>query len=392
MTRLIGRKPDNTPPSEPNPNENGDPSKDTDHTMFTSSRPGKTASGRVTFPYLSYESFVAPSDKIALQNLQKVPILPLVLRKFNEVSLDQFWYVQNTAESVRCGPKQFNTVYDMMREACEILSVPEPELYVSYSPSYNAYTAGMNRTFIVLHSSLINDFTDDELRFIIGHEVGHIKCGHLLYQSISQLLLPLLETLGTATLGMGQIVSVGLLSAFLEWVRQAEFSCDRAGLLVCQNPTVALSATMKLGCGKTRFDEEMSTDTFLEQARTFSEQNQGLEGLARAFLFMLYNRYLTHPQVVFRAKGLDEWVKSGDYERILGGDYQRDASGEGQLGAQRKCPHCGKIVSATIAFCPDCGHKMQPATATATTASCARCGDPLPPGVKFCLSCGYPTK
>ncbi|BCM90256.1 protease HtpX [Abditibacteriota bacterium] len=355
--------------------------------MFSSARPGQTASGHVTLPYLSHEAFVAPADKIALQNLQKMPVLPLLMRKFNEVSMDQFWYVQNTANSVRCGPKQFHTIYDMMCEACEILSVPEPELYVSYSPEYNAYTAGMNRTFIVLHSALINDFSDDELRFIIGHEVGHIKCGHLLYQSMSQLLLPLLETLGTATLGMGQLVGAGLLAGFLEWVRQAEFSCDRAGLLVCQNPDVALSATMKLGCGNTRFSEEMSTSAFLEQARSYSEQNQGLEGLARAFLFMLYNRYLTHPQVVFRAKGLDEWVKSGAYHRILRGDYPRDAAGESQMGAQKQCTGCGKIVSATIAFCPSCGQKMHPTA----TALCARCGDPIPPGIKFCLGCGYPT-
>lgn len=355
--------------------------------MFTSSRSSQTASGRVTLPFLSHESFVAPTDKIALQNLQKLPILPVLMRKFNEVSMDQMWYAMNTAESVRCGHKQFKTVYDMMREACDILSVPEPELYVSYSPSYNAYTAGMSRTFIVLHSALINDFSDDELRFVIGHEVGHIKCGHLLYQSMSQLLIPLLEALGTATLGVGQLVGASLLSGFLEWVRQAEFSCDRAGLLVCQDTEVALSATMKLGCGKTRFEEEMSTSAFLEQARSYSDQNQGLEGLAKALLFMLYTRFLTHPQVVFRAKGLDEWVKSGAYDRILRGDYKRDATGESQMGAQTQCPSCGKVVSTTIPFCPSCGTNLR----SSNTTNCARCGDPIQPGIKFCLGCGYPT-
>lgn len=240
----------------------------------------KTESGRVTFPYISSEAFVSDTDKAALQHLQKIPLLPTLVRKYNELSGDRIWYVQNAAESVRCSPKQFPTLYGLLREACNILHIPEPELYVRYSETYNAYTAGMNRTFIVLQSALVEDFTDEEILYIIGHEVGHIKCGHVLYQSLGRMLMPLLDAVGRATLGMGHLVGAGLVAGFFEWMRQAEYSCDRAGLLACQNPQVAFSATMKLGSGSTRFNGERSVDAFLEQAREYSDSG-GLDGVAK---------------------------------------------------------------------------------------------------------------
>lgn len=349
----------------------------------------KTDSGRTRFPFISSDAFVSPTDRVALTNLQKTPLLPLLVRKFNEYAVDKIFYVKNSAESVRCGPNQFPTLFHMMQEAASILNVPEPELYVKYDYSYNAYTAGVNRTFITLHSALVDNFTNDELMFIIGHEMGHIKCGHVLYQMMGRMLIPLLEVIGDVTLGVGKLAGVGLVMGFYEWMRQAEFSCDRAGLLVSQNVRDSFSATMKLGCGSTRLNEEMNLDAFLEQARSHSEQ-AGLEGLAKGLLFLMYTWQLDHPQVVFRAKGLDEWIKSSAYETILGGQYAQDMTGGFQMGGQRRCKGCSTMVSATVRFCPNCGSDLNSA-APATpppAAACAKCGAALARGAKFCADCG----
>jgi Zn-dependent protease with chaperone function len=285
-----------------------------------------SASGRIMLTGMSPEGFVSPTDRAALQNLQRLPGLPLVLRKFNELALDRMLYAQNSAESVRCGPRQFPTLHHLLREACSVLDMPEPELYVRYSEHYNAYTAGVNRTFITLHSALLDGLTDEELLYVLGHELGHIKCGHVLYSMLARFLIPLLDALGQATLGVGRLAGMGLVSAFYEWMRQAEFTCDRAGLLTCQRPRTAFTTTMKLGCGSSRFDQEMNVDAFLEQARSHAETN-GLDGAAKALMFLLYTWQLDHPQVVFRAKQLDDWIRGGAYERILSGDYVRNGGG-----------------------------------------------------------------
>lgn len=348
-----------------------------------------TQQGHRTFPHLAAEAFVSDTDKAALTNLQKMPLLPMLVRKFNEFAADRIFYVQNSERAARCGPNQFGTLHGILKEACDVLHVAEPELYLMYSESFNAYTAGVNRTFVVLHSALADDFTDEELLFVIGHELGHIKCGHVLYQMLGRLLLPLLEALGQATLGLGQLAGIGLVSGFYEWMRQAEFSCDRAGLLACQNPRVAMSAIMKLGCGSTRFNAEMNVDTFLEQARAHAESG-GLEGAAKALLFLMYNWQLSHPQTVFRAKGLDDWITKGHYEKILNGEYARDVTGATQLGEQKTCPNCKMVVGATVKFCPQCGQNLQPeALAAPTTGNrCKNCGAEMPAGIKFCMECG----
>lgn len=284
---------------------------------------------------ISAEAFVSPRDRAALTSLEQMPLLPQLIRKFNEVAGDRVAYVQNSAASVRCGPRQLPTLYRLMQEGAEILDVPEPEIYLQRDPVENAYTAGVSRTFIVLSSALVENFSNDELLFVIGHELGHVKCGHVLYQMVGRLLLPLLETLGSVTLGLGQLAGIGLVSGFYEWLRQAEFSADRAGLLACQDARVACTAIMKLGGGGTRLDAEMNVDSFLEQARRHAE-SASAEGIAKALLFLLYNWQLTHPQVVFRARELDQWVQSGDYERILGGRYSRDAAVGSQAGPQAR--------------------------------------------------------
>lgn len=337
---------------------------------------------------ISMEAFVSDTDKTALQNLQKLPLLPKLVQKFNEYAVDRVFYVENTSQSVRCGPKQFPTLYRLLQEACYTLDVPEPELYLRYDPTYNAYTAGVNRTFIVLHSSLVEHFTKEELLFILGHELGHIKCGHVLYGMIGRLLIPLTEAIGQVTLGMGQLVGMGLVAGFYEWMRQAEYSGDRAGLLACQDFQVACSAIMKLGCGSTHLNSEMSVDTFLEQARNHAEMKN--EGAAKALTFMLYTWQLDHPQVVYRAKGLDEWHKSGAYELILAGDYPRQSQQmDRKLSPQ--CPGCKSAVTFSKGdrFCINCGTDLQPLPSPSEHC-CSSCNKPFLSDANFCMGCGTP--
>jgi hypothetical protein len=196
---------------------------------------------------------------------------------------------------------------------------------------------------------------------------------------IGYVLVYLLEAIGSVTLRLGQLAGLGILGAFFEWMRQAEFSCDRAGMLVCQDQRVALSALMKLGCGGTRFIQEMDPDEFLKQARAHADSGVP-EGIAKAVLFLLYNWQLTHPQVVFRAKGLDDWIVTGSYDRILAAEYPCDGASAEPVTAE-----AGIDAEPTTVEEPDVSEPSAPSTRT--EKACPWCGAKAPTGTVLCPHC-----
>jgi Zn-dependent protease with chaperone function len=275
---------------------------------------------RRTFPGITADAFTTEADRRALRSLEKVPLMPQVMRKFFELGLDQWLYAFNMSVSVRCGPNQYQTLHKILQECCEILDVPEPELYLTSNPFPNAFAGGVKRPYLVLRNSIVETLTDDELYALIGHELGHVKCGHVLYRTISILLFPLLEAIGRRTFGLGDAASIALALAFYEWFRQSEISADRAGLLACQNPETAFRTNLALTAGPNRLSNEMNTESFLEQARRYQEGTT-LESFGKIVLFTTFSAQLSHPIPIHRAQLLDRWIRSGEYDRILAGDY-----------------------------------------------------------------------
>ncbi|MCB8932110.1 MAG: M48 family metallopeptidase [Fimbriimonadaceae bacterium] len=267
-------------------------------------------------------AFVADTDRIALEALKRVPLLPQLIQKFYEVGLDRWMYCYNMSMSVRCGPKQYKTLYAILKESSAILDMPEPELYITNNPFPNAFAGGVERPYITLRSSMIDTLTDEQLYHLMGHELGHIKAGHILYKSVASVLLPLLELLGRRTFGLGDVASVGIMLAFYEWSRQAELTADRAGLLVSQSLDLSIDANLALTAGPNRLSGEMNRDAFMEQARAYQDAGT-LESIGKVLIFMLMSSTYTHPMPVHRTQELERWVQTGAYDRILAGDYAR---------------------------------------------------------------------
>lgn len=271
---------------------------------------------------ITADAFVSDTDKWALDKLKKVPLMPQLISKFYEYGFDRWMYAMNMSMSVRCGPNQYESLYKILRESCEVMDMPEPELYLTNNPYPNAFAGGVERPYITLRSSIVNNLTDEQLYHLIGHELGHIKADHVLYFSVGALLIPLLEMLGKRTLGWSDIATQALVIAFYEWSRQAEFSADRAGLLVAQKLETSIDANIALTAGSHRFDSEMNRDAFMDQARAYQDAGP-MDQVGKALIWMLMGKYWTHPMPVHRAQQLERWYESGAYDRILAGDYER---------------------------------------------------------------------
>ena len=270
---------------------------------------------------LTPEAFVSDRDRWALDKLQRVPLLPTLIKKFSEVGLDRWLYCYNMSMAVRCGPNQYKTLYNILTESAAILDMPAPELYITNNPFTNAFAGGIERPYITIRSSTVDALTDEQLYHTIGHELGHIKANHVLYTSIAYLLFPLLEMIGRRTLGIGDAASIGLVLALSEWSRQAEISADRAGLLVCQNLETSLDANLAFTAGPNRLRHESSREAFMEQARAYQDAGT-LESIGKVLIFLLMSSTYSHPMPVHRAQELERWALSGAYDRILAGTHR----------------------------------------------------------------------
>ncbi|QKG21301.1 M48 family metallopeptidase [Actinomadura verrucosospora] len=273
---------------------------------------------RTRFPGISSRAYEHPADRSALVALRSLSGFDVVLRKLSGLVNERSLRLMFLGGTVRVGDGQFHHLNDMVRDACYILDMPEvPEVFVRQDPTPNAMALGSDHPFIVVNTGLLDLLDDEELRFVIGHEVGHILSGHAVYQTMMQILLQLGSRL--AWLPLGNIGIAAIIIGLREWFRKAELSSDRAGLLAGQDLDAAKRVNMKLA-GGTRL-HEMSSEAFLQQAREYDAAGDVRDGLLK-FLNLLGQ---SHPFAVIRFAEIDRWARSGEYERILAGDYPRRA-------------------------------------------------------------------
>ena len=262
---------------------------------------------------LSIDEFRHPHDARATDALRTVPGLDKVLSKLLEYGLERLYYVDNVASNLRVTPKMFGRLHRSLTWATKILDVAEPEMYVTVDPIPNAFTYGHTRPFITVTSGLVDLLSDEELFFVISHEVGHIKAGHVLYGTMARNIAAVVTFLGTATLGFGALLGQGLIVALYEWYRCAELTSDRAALLCVQDIEPARMTFMKLAGGTTRLSSELDRDEFLRQVTEYEEVDRSTLDKAYKILLTVYR---THPFSMQRAKSLSAWHADG-YEEIM---------------------------------------------------------------------------
>ena len=296
---------------------------------------------------LSAAAFQHPSDRQAIEALQKIRGFDYVVGKFVEYGVERVEYIRNMGGSIRVGPRQMSQLYEMLLEACKILDVEEPELYLQVG-EMNAYTSGHNAPFIVLQTGVIELMDDDEVFAVMAHELGHIKCGHVLYKAMARMIGPFLQMLGELTFGVGKLIGAGFEAGLLAWDRRSELSADRAALLATQDPSPCIRMLMKLAGGNQRLASQLDAEQFLNQSRAYREGMD--ENLADRFYRFIVSRNLSHPFSVERARALDEWASTPGYRAILEGQ----ATFTNPLVAAT-CPSCGQTSSVITKFCGACG-------------------------------------
>jgi Zn-dependent protease with chaperone function len=173
------------------------------------------------------------------------------------------------------------------------------DVYVVNKNQMNAYTFGISSPkVLVLYTPLLKVLTPGELKFIIGHEMGHVALGHTWLNTIVGGLAGIPAPFGAAIL---------LYAAFRWWNRMCEFSADRAGLLACGNLNLAVAALVKLVAPEVRTQREFEQALAMIDAQDDEVTNR----LAEAFQ--------SHPMLIRRINELREYAQTTEYQKLQAG-------------------------------------------------------------------------
>ena len=270
----------------------------------------------VPLPQISSRAWEHPADRAALDTLRAITGFDEVVRKVAGFITERGVRQLFLGNAVQVGPAQRPRLHALLTDVCSTLDWPDrPELYVTQSPKVNAYAIGFERPFIVITSGAVELLDgDDERRFLLAHELGHIMSGHMLYRTVALVIL----AIGTTALFPVGLALLPFQLALLEWHRKSELSTDRAGLLAVQDAVVAQRAFMKLAGGPD-YGDAASVEEFMRQAAAYEAGGDTWDKILR----IVNTAFREHPFNTVRAGELERWRTGGEYDAIIGGIYPR---------------------------------------------------------------------
>ena len=282
-----------------------------------------------TYKGISSEAFKHPLDRQAEETLRGLPGFDFIARKFVEFIYERPQLVYLMGNTIEVGPRQYSTIYQIFRECVRDLDIyPEPKLFVEQNPVANSYALGQEHPYIVINTGILDLLNEAEIRSVLAHELGHIKCGHTILIQMAMWAMNAASIVGELTFGIGNIVSSGLIYAFFEWRRKAELSADRAALLVTDDLNTVMSSMMKISGGSSKYANECSLPEFIRQSENYQALDE--DGLNQVYKFLMYNGaqgvMLSHPFAVERIHFLRQWAVSPEYQQIKQGNYQKEAA------------------------------------------------------------------
>ncbi len=253
-------------------------------------------------------------DRSLLRKIKSIPGVPRLGEKAIDFFAKEIELSFYQGRAIEVSETSMPKLHDCFRSVCQTLNLEEPfpRLFVQPGETINAFTTGSKRQIVCLNRVVVNVCSEGELRFIIGHEIGHCLCGHVVYLNVAKVLAEGLSWAELAAMPL-QLIRPWL----MEWSRCSELSADRAGLLACQDMKAACGAFAKMGGHSYNMPSEDMDKTLLEQARGY-RRIFGEFGLFRRLIKSLrYAFNATHPFLPLRYEWLKDWHESGVFNELL---------------------------------------------------------------------------
>ena len=196
------------------------------------------------------------------------------------------------------------TVYQVVDHCARTLELTSDiEVYVNQDSHFNAacYPPAKDKVLLMLTSSLLEKFSIEELTFVIGHELGHYLFEHTRFP-----VNYILQNNG------GRLAPLHSMKLYA-WMRNAEITADRVGMVCCRNFDVAANTFFKLSSGITSSVFQFSVKEYLAQLDDFRSEVASQESDPQDW-------FSPHPFNPMRLKALEVFTKGQPYRELIGSD------------------------------------------------------------------------
>ena len=256
--------------------------------------------------FLDSSQYEHPLDKKLLSALKNIPFI----EKIGDWVLDYYsktdFLVEGRGNYFEVTETSCPRVDNLRRIAMDRLSIDfDFPIFIKREWSYDAYTTGSKSPIMVLHSSIVEDFTDDELLSIIGHEIGHRKSKHTVLHLMARNIVVLIRNFGY----IGELALQSLIIALKEWDRKSELTADRAGYIANQNKEASMNALFKLMGVPFDYEDKNKYNFQLEdvllQAKTHYDNLNNSN--YQKFVYALLTSQIDHPWLIERINEINKW-------------------------------------------------------------------------------------
>ena len=257
-----------------------------------------------------------PFDREALDTLKKIPLAATIIEKLLGSTIDKLARFRMMANAIRVGPKQAPRLWALYLEAAGRLNVDPPPLFIAQTPVINAWAMGAGQPTVTVTTALIEHMDDRAICGVLGHELTHVRLGHVTYRTLVILMLQgalrLLDVFGLAGMVLKPIQI-----ALYRWYQMSELSADRGELLTTGSLEQFVRTQMTLAGGTARWADDLDVAAFIEQAHEAEAMRDG--DLLLWAMELLSSSERTHPLNVWRVHHALRWAQSPEFFEALAG-------------------------------------------------------------------------
>ena len=265
---------------------------------------------------LANEHLAHPWDRDALDKLRAIPYADEIISKVLGSTLDKLGRFRHYASAVRVTERQAPKLHRMYLEAAGRVDVDPPPLFIVQHPSANAYTSGAKSPIVAITTGLIELMDERSIVGVLGHELTHVRLGHVLYRTLAFLLARGVQ-FATAFLGLGNLVLGPLKAILFKWYQMSELSADRGELIATGSLGTHVRTQMMLAGGSPKLASELDIAAFIDQAHEAEAMRDGDVLINISEMFAGTER--THPLSVWRVHHALQWARSQAFFDLLAG-------------------------------------------------------------------------